>query len=191
MNIEFAKQLMRTLGIPLQKAIELIQRQGEDITLCQKALYDEQVQEIIYQTGCSQNQAEEYLKKFSDPQKAIAKLNSEVHIVSVAGLSYNEPYGFQMWAEKNETMCKGKQYCIFVPFSHFERYILSDIQAIDDEFDILGTNFLDKVTVEVLMDTLKNKNLHSIEEQEFIHKIIVWLLEKLTVADTIVINGTL
>lgn len=51
MNIEFAKQLMQTLGIPLQKAIELIQKQGEDITLCQKALYDERIQEIVYQTG--------------------------------------------------------------------------------------------------------------------------------------------
>lgn len=197
MNTEFIKKLRETLDIPLNKALSLAKMHGEDIVLCQEAFREEQVRQIMAQTECDHDQAVAYLQRFNDPQKAIEAIQNQVYTLAVVNVDYHEPYGFQLWAEtENGEIYKGNRYAVFVPFSHFEKYLLADFKEFfsdEDEmaFDVTGTNFFNKLSIEKIIKKLNEKSFEKENERQFVQNIIDWLSEKINIAPIIVVNGTL
>lgn len=202
MNIQFAKELKEKLGIGLSEAMALVKDCGEDFERCQKAVYDNQIAQIMTQTECSQEEAEACFKRFANVEKAVNFLKNKVFVFSVEGLAYDEPYGFKLYAiDENEDILQGKYAYIYVPFSHFERYLLDSFQVVfpienyyDDEnnrFDVMGDNFFGKKEVQTIINLLKTKTFHNKNERLFVQKLIDWLSEKIAFADEVVVYGTL
>ncbi len=201
MNLQFANKLKEKLGIGLSEAMALVKDCGEDFERCQKAVYDKQIAQIMTQTERDRPEAITAFEQFSSVEKAIKYLNEKVDIFAVEDLEYDKPYGFQLWAEdENETILQGKYARIFVPFSHFEAYLLDDFKAVfpiendyfeDNCFDVTGVNYFGKKEVQSIICSLKTKTFSNENEQRFVQKLIDWLTEKIAFAHEIVVYGTL
>lgn len=201
MNVQFAKELKEKLGIGLSEALALIKEYGVDFERCQKAVYDNQIAQIMTQTECNQEEAEICLKRFANAEKAINYLKNKVFIFSVNGLASDEPYGFYLYAvDENKAVLPGKYAHIFVPFSHFEQYVQDSFAAVFpidgyydeyNRFDLTGINYFGKKEVQTIIQSLKTKIFHHENEQIFVLKLIDWLTEKIEFSDKIAVDGTL
>lgn len=124
-------------------------------------------------------------------------MKPKITYICVQELPYHEPYGFQFWAEdENGTLCTDTPAYIYVPFSHFERYLLDVFQQVyfeqeNEDFDVMATHFFNLSSVQNITHRLNQKHFYGPNEQDFIQNIIDWLSQKSQSADTIVVNGTL
>lgn len=203
MNTENIKLLRSKISIPLDKAIQLLKKNNDDVALSELDFHNENIIEICKKTNCDEEMArKDYQICNYDAAKTIERINQKV-VVIATGNNPDSKIGFILWPENAEVEFykTEKRNDAFISSEDFE--IVLDVfqtvfpmqnpwnKTIEDEFDKVGTNFFDNQTSRLIVEKISRIETHNEKEKIFLLELINWLNDKLAYADYIVVYGNL
>ncbi|WP_343615341.1 hypothetical protein [Flavobacterium sp.] len=203
MNTENIKILRTKISIPLNKAIELLKNNNDDITLAEQDFHNQNIIEICKKTDCEEETArKEYQICNYDVAKAIERINQKPVVIST-GNNGDSKIGFILWPEnaEGEFYKTEKRNDVFISSEDF-KIVLKAFQSvfpiknpwngiIEDEFDKIGHNFFDNAICKLIVEKIGRIETHNEKERRFLFEVINWLHDKLAYADYIVVYGNL
>lgn len=203
MNNENVKLLREKIPVPLNIALELLKKNNYDIELCEKEFHDDNIQKICDRAECDYETAKENYKICNyDIAKAVERINQKQVIIST-GKTTDSKIGFILWPENaaGEAYKTEKRNDAFIPAEDFD-IILKEFQSVfplrnpwndlvEDEFDIMGSNFFDNKTCREIVEKINQIKNEDEKVQTFLKEFLIWLNDKLVYADYIVVYGNL
>lgn len=203
MSAESIKILRSKISIPLNKAIELLKKNNWDVLLSEEDFHNENIIEICKMTDCDQETArKEYLICNNDVVKAVERINQKPVRIGT-GKFPDSKIGFILWPEKEngEFYKTVKRNDVFIQTEDFNIVIEAFKSVypmqnpwnnlIEDEFDILGTNFFDNKTGFLILQKICEIKSNDLGENRYLGDLIEWFEDKLSYADYIVVYGNL
>lgn len=203
MNTENIKILRTKILIPLDKAIQLLKKNKEDVALSEMDFHNENIIEICQKTECDEETArKEYQICNLDISKAIERINQKPVVIST-GNNPDLKIGFILWPqnEEGEFYKTNKRNDVFIAIDDFD--IVIDVfqsvfpikipwnNIVENEFDKIGHNFFDNKTCRLIVEKIDDLETDDEKEKVFLLKLINWLNDKLAYADCIVVYGNL
>lgn len=205
MDTEKLKTLRNKIDIPLDLAVALLNKNQGDIDACVQEFHHSNIEEICVLTNCGFTLAKENYEIFQfDKLKAIKNINSNPIIISTReNPSSKNEIGFILWPEDDEGNFYNtiKRNDAFIPTADFN-IVINVFQSVfplknkwNDEvelsFDATGNNYFDKENCKVIIDKIRQIETEDPKIQNFKSELIVYLNDKLTYADYIVVYGNL
>ncbi|PXY44693.1 hypothetical protein [Flavobacterium hydrophilum] len=203
MNTENIKILRTKILIPLDKAIQLLKKNKEDVALSEMDFHKENIIEICQKTECDEETArKEYQICNFDVIKTIERINQKPVVIST-GNNPDSKIGFILWPqnEEGEFYKTNKRNDVFIAIDDFD--IVIDVfqsvfpiknpwdKTIEIEFDKIGHNFFDNKTCRLIVEKINDLKTDDEKEKVFLLKLINWVNDKLGYADYIVVYGNL
>ncbi|RZJ51029.1 MAG: hypothetical protein EOO19_01780 [Chryseobacterium sp.] len=203
MNNESIKILRSKISIPLNKAIELLKKNNNDVALSEKDFHNENIIEICKTTDCDKETAtKEYQICNFDVIKAIERINQKLVVIGT-GKFPDSKIGFILWPEneKGEFYKTAKRNDVFIAEEDFD--IVLDVfesvfplqnpwnNTIEDRFDKVGNNFFDDEIGKIILEKINEIKSEDLKETHFLNQLSDWLNDKLNYADYIVVYGNL
>ena len=203
MNHENVKLLRSRISIPLNVALQLLKKNNNDVELCEKEFHDNNIHTICIRTECDYETAKENYKICNwDIMEAVERINQKQVTLST-GKTTDFKIGFILWPENaaGEAYKTEKRNDAFIPAEDFD-LILKEFQSVfplrnpwndlvEDEFDIMGSNFFDNKTCREIVEKINQIKNEDEKVQTFLTELIIWLNDKLVYADYIVVYGNL
>ncbi len=203
MSNENIKILRSKISIPLNKAVELLKKNNGDVALSEQDFHDENIFEISKMTDCDQETArKEYQICNYDVIKTVKRINDKPVKIGT-GKFPDSKIGFILWTEnaEGEFYKTAKRNDVFIQTEDFD-IVLEKFQSvfplknslnnsIENEFDVLGHNFFDNKTSRDIVEKISLIKTDDQNVKDFLAEIIIWLNDKLTYADYIVVYGNL
>lgn len=203
MNNESIKILRSKISIPLNKAIELLKKNNNDVALSEKDFHNENIIEICKITDCDEETArKEYQICNFDVIKTVERINQKLVVIGT-GKFPDSKIGFILWPENEngEFYKTAKRNDVFISEEDFD-LVLEIFESvfplqnpwnneIEREFDRLSNNFFDKKTSKIILEKLKTIKGEDEQEKTFVLELIKWFNDKLTYAHYITVYGNL
>ena len=203
MNNENIKILRSKISISLSKAIQLLNRNNDDVLLSEQDFHNENIKEICEKTECKVETAiKEYQICNHDIIKTIERINQKQVIIATGNAAYSK-IGFVLWPEDSngEFYKTDKRNDVFIQTEDFD-IVLEKFQSVfplknpwnntvENKFDVLGHNFFDNKTSRDIVEKISFIETDDQNVKDFLAEIISWLNDKLTYADYIVVYGNL
>ncbi len=203
MASENIKILRNKISIPLNKAMELLKNNNDDVILAEQDFHNQNIIEICIKAECEAETArKEYEICNYDVVKTIERINQKRVIIST-GNNEDSKIGFVLWPEnaEGEFYKTEKRNDVFISSEDFE-IVLKAFQSvfpiknpwndiIEDEFDKIGTNFFDNKTSRLIVERISRIEPNNEKEKAFLFEFINWLNDKLAYADYITVYGNL
>ncbi|WP_281231602.1 hypothetical protein [Flavobacterium gelatinilyticum] len=203
MNTENIKLLRSKISIPLDKAMQLLKKNNDDVALSELDFHNENIIEICQKTDCEEETArKEYQICNYDVTKTIERINQKV-VVIATGNNLDSKIGFILWPQnkEGEFYKTEKRNDAFISAEDFE-IVLKVFQSVfplqnlwnnevENRFDEIGHNFFDAETSRLIVEKIKLLHTNDEKEKAFLLQIINWLNDKLIYADCIVVYGNL
>lgn len=205
MDREKIRILRNTIAIPLDIAIQLLEKNNGDIDASKQEFHNDNIREISMVAECDLDMAREnYNICKYDKTKAIERINARSVIITTReNPTPRNEIGFILWPEdKNgENYKTTKRNDAFIPTTDFD-YVINEFKAvfplenpwnkyIEDRFDICGHNYFDKKTCETIIEKIKQTKTDDAKITKFKNDLIEWLNDKLVYADYITVYGNL
>lgn len=203
MDNEKIKILRNRISIPLNIAVRLLKENNGDVLLCEKEFHDSNIGEICLKAECDYDTAKDnYGICNYDIAKAVERINDKQVIIKTGRVA-DSKIGFILWPENvdGEFYKTTKRNDVFVQTEDFD-IVLEVFKSVypmqnprnslvEDEFDVLGTNFFDNKTCRLIVERISLMQNEDNRAQSFVVELTNWLNDKLTYADYIVVYGNL
>jgi hypothetical protein len=203
MNNEKIKILREKIPVPLNMALELLKKNNYDIESCEQEFHDNNIITICDKAECDYEVAKDNYEICNyDIIKAVERINQKQVIIATGNATYSK-IGFILWPENanGEFYKTDKRNDIFIQTEDFD-IVLEKFQSdfplknslnntIENEFDVLGHNFFDNKTIRDIVEKISLIETDDQNMKDFLAEIIIWLNDKLTYADYIVVCGNL
>lgn len=203
MNIENIKILRNKISVPLDKALQLLKRNNDDIVLAEQDFHNQNIIEICKMTDCDEKTVrKEYQICDYDLIKTVERINQKPVRIGT-GKFLDSKIGFILWPENEigELYKTAKRNDAFISTDDFDIVIKvfqsvfpiknSWNNTIENEFDKTGHNFFDNKTCRLIVEKINNLQTADEKETAFLTKLTNWLNNKLGYADCIVVYGNL
>lgn len=205
MDSEKIKTLRNKIAIPLNIAINLLEKNNDDVLASEQAFHNNNINEISSIAECDFETARDayHFCKY-DNIKAIKKINSkQVIITTRENPTPRNEIGYIIWptSKNQEYYTTKKRNDAFIPTADFD-YVLEIFKSVfplkhprydrfENNFDTCGTNLFDKETCKKIVEKIRQLKTEDRKVKQFLQELIDWFTDKLAYADIIVVYGNL
>lgn len=205
MNKEKLDALRAQIPLPLNKAIEALNKNNWDVDACVEEFHTNNINEIRRVTECDEATAQSNYKACNqNVAKAIQRIFDQVVYISTWKESPRlTGIGFVLWPDSKgkKHSRTGKREDVFIATYDFDFieavfrsvYPLTDpyLAREENSFDITGYNRFDRTTILVIAEKIGQLTHDDPVVLNFFKEVQQWLIDNSTKGEYIVVLGTL
>ena len=198
------KELREKLSIPLDAAMELINHNNGDLSLCEKEFHKNNINTICRLAECDETTAEKYYQICNfNIEKSIKKIHEQLFYLTATPNEPIDKIGFILWAE-NESLTEyvtSRDKSLFIQTKDFD-YVMdvfksvfplkdADTNEIQECFDVVSQNYFDNKTSRIIVEEIAKIKTNDPDVECFLRDLVQWFNTRLRYANEIVVYGNL